>query len=968
MNDKNHSQNKDDLSPDNSLWAKFVDQHGQVAHSENPEATETDPQIDLTSQMLDDLELDGQLRMLGRMSGSDDNSFTHRVVAQTHPELDPVQPDRPRLPFIKPSLVNGISEEITETSLEPLTDQPVDDRVDSPPAPPSLDPPRRRKLALFASLAATLLIGCFIGSMWLFGPAPEIADSKAPSLDAKNTGVLKGIADLPNNSQEDDVKAILEHDGDTDRFAADEDFAVLPKEENLDSDAFTASNAGTDQENWNRFLESTNDPKINWTPSLVDAEQKVDAAADSNEPSVNPFGNENNLEDQIVETSEPYDPSDSSKFVWNLAIQFRPDGMGAVALNGRPVQAIFLQDNSAFLLRRIAGELKRRVQFLEDRLGSGMSGSVDLGFSSFRFENISELDDTIDKVSRSIAADLDVRSLGVGDLMQLRNGYRKLMWANPNNIGSIDLANKNLAFYTEDEAFTICSVLSDSEAILQDLAKKRLAWEKDKGIEPTPSKLRNSIAPKAFAIFANSGRLNLPDPRLSDPSLARIQNFGPAELTGMLRAAPSLELFRNVNEFQQAKDFVYSNGSPAMKMRLAIEKIDRVLENPSYIVEENKQELLNREKRRLTSEIRREASRQSIPGDAAAMEPLRDVLAKRTDLHGLPITMGKDRYSDANERRDLSQVSSSLGRMIGQFNGSLGSRDVAQNDAFRNLSINKAVAYCVENSSEQKLKTIDQILQIDHPRLRLEFIEALQKSGSAAAIELIANKAKFDLEPEIRIAATDALAGIEPTKYRKHLLEGFKYPWHVVAEHSAEALVRLDDQDAVPELIGMLDLPHPQFPTRINGQLAQRELVGINHMRNCLMCHAPSLSSLDSSRGVIPHTSRPLPPHYYDPEGSGDLVPFTVRADVTYLEQDFSVLQHVENSGPWPRTQRFDYVVQNKKLTEVEAARAVERISQVPNRNRNAIIFALRELTGETPEDNSSQHWRAITERDNGQN
>ena len=38
MNDKNHSQDKDDLSSDNSLWAKFVDQRGQVAHSENPEA------------------------------------------------------------------------------------------------------------------------------------------------------------------------------------------------------------------------------------------------------------------------------------------------------------------------------------------------------------------------------------------------------------------------------------------------------------------------------------------------------------------------------------------------------------------------------------------------------------------------------------------------------------------------------------------------------------------------------------------------------------------------------------------------------------------------------------------------------------------------------------------------------------------------------------------------------------------
>jgi len=496
-------------------------------------------------------------------------------------------------------------------------------------------------------------------------------------------------------------------------------------------------------------------------------------------------------------------------------------------------------------------------------------------------------------------------------------------------------------------------------------------FEEAKGIEPTPSKLGNSIAPKAFLTFANYGKLNLPDPRLLDRSLAGIQNLGPSELTRMLRDAPSLELFRDVNEFQQAKDFVYSNGTPAMKLRLEIDKIDRLLQARPVVVTEQAQTVLRDKKISLTSALRREARIRPVPGNSAAMETLGDVLAKRTDLHGLPLNIGVKRYSDANEIEDLSQVSSTLGRMIGQFNGSLGSRDVAQNDAFRNLSIKQAVAYCVRNPTAQKLKTIDQILQIDHPRLRLEFINALRKSDSAAAIELIANKAKFDLEPEIRVAATDALADIEPEKYRKHLLEGLKYPWHVVAEHSAEALVRLDDQDVVPELIEMLDLPHPQFPVSVNGQLEQRSLVGINHMRNCLMCHAPSLSSMDSSRAEIPHTSRPLPATYYGRLTGGvgeDPVPFTARADVTYLEQDFSVVQRVENSGPWPRDQRFDYVVQNKKLTEVEAAKAVERISQTPNRNRNAIIFALRKLTGETPEDNSSRHWRAITERDNGQN
>ena len=406
-----------------------------------------------------------------------------------------------------------------------------------------------------------------------------------------------------------------------------------------------------------------------------------------------------------------------------------------------------------------------------------------------------------------------------------------------------------------------------------------------------------------------------------------------------------------------------------MKLRHSIDIIDRRLEHPANDnASESLRTMLNDEKGSLTAKMRREVLMRPIPGDGVTMEPLRNFLTKRTDLHGLPLTMGKECYSDTNEISDLGQVSFLLGRMIGQFNGSPGSRNVAQNDAFRNLSIKQAIAFFTKNPSSQKLRTIDQIIQIDHPRLRLEFIDKLQKSGSDAAIELIANKAKFDLEPEVRSAATDALSDIAPEKYRAHLFEGLKYPWHVVAEHSAEAFVRLNDQDSIPKLIEMLDLPHPQFPTKINGQFGQRELVSINHMRNCLMCHAPSMSSMDSTRGLIPHTSRPLPQHYYDVTAGADPIPFSVRADITYLEQDFSVMQRVEDSGPWPRTQRFDYVVQNRKLTDAEATKEAERIWQMPNRNRNAIIYALRELTGEAPEDNSSQNWRSITDRDNGRN
>ena len=52
-----------------------------------------------------------------------------------------------------------------------------------------------------------------------------------------------------------------------------------------------------------------------------------------------------------------------------------------------------------------------------------------------------------------------------------------------------------------------------------------------------------------------------------------------------------------------------------------------------------------------------------------------------------------------------------------------------------------------------------------------------------------------------------------------------------------------------------------------------------------------------------PPPGGPTSPQYYDGDG------IFVRADVTYLRQDFSVMQSVENPGKWPALQRFDFLV-----------------------------------------------------------
>jgi hypothetical protein len=141
------------------------------------------------------------------------------------------------------------------------------------------------------------------------------------------------------------------------------------------------------------------------------------------------------------------------------------------------------------------------------------------------------------------------------------------------------------------------------------------------------------------------------------------------------------------------------------------------------------------------------------------------------------------------------------------------------------------------------------------------------------------------------------------------------------------------------------------------------ELVRINHMRNCYLCHAASQapSPLEVSiagktpaglkkqiayeepcRGLVPRAGRALPVAYYADRAGGDFV----RADITYLHQDFSVSQHVANATPWPETQRYDYLVRSRKATPEEVASLAKQPADSSYPQRNAVLYALRNLTG----------------------
>jgi hypothetical protein len=238
------------------------------------------------------------------------------------------------------------------------------------------------------------------------------------------------------------------------------------------------------------------------------------------------------------------------------------------------------------------------------------------------------------------------------------------------------------------------------------------------------------------------------------------------------------------------------------------------------------------------------------------------------------------------------------------------------------------------------------------------------------ATQALARLALFSAEEEVRRPALEALKGRRKQDYQAILMQGFHYPLPEVAERAAVAVATLKHEDLVPQLVDLLDEPDPRLPTAkpVDGQRVWvvREVVRINHHRNCMLCH-PSSAPLSPAKmddkgefvkqilaqvtvAPVPLPGEPLPPPSagYDPNrGSSDLL---VRIDATYLRQDFSLMQEVANATPWPKLQRFDFFVRNRVLTQEEAeqyrSRAPQPQSNAGNPYQQAVVSALRELTG----------------------
>jgi hypothetical protein len=269
-----------------------------------------------------------------------------------------------------------------------------------------------------------------------------------------------------------------------------------------------------------------------------------------------------------------------------------------------------------------------------------------------------------------------------------------------------------------------------------------------------------------------------------------------------------------------------------------------------------------------------------------------------------------------------------------------------------------------------RVAALMQVLAPESPDMRLGLVKYLSTVAHVEATRALARMVLFSAEDEVRQAAIDALKVRRERDYTEVLLKGLHYPLPAVARHAASAMVSLERTDLLPQLVALLDEPDPRAPVvkEVNKKKTPvvRELVRINHHRNCLLCHAPGNTGKVGSEALtaaVPVPGEPLPsPSEGYRTSSPDVL---VRIDVTYLRQDFSMFQPVADASPWPEMQRFDFLVRTRPLTDDEADAYREKLTrrepgQLSPYHRVALT-ALRELTGKDTEP-SAAAWRKLLE------
>jgi hypothetical protein len=348
------------------------------------------------------------------------------------------------------------------------------------------------------------------------------------------------------------------------------------------------------------------------------------------------------------------------------------------------------------------------------------------------------------------------------------------------------------------------------------------------------------------------------------------------------------------------------------------------------------------------------------------------LLAKRTDLSGMPMAMG-DSCRLTPERglqflAELQTLRVAMGRHLGDLAVELSRTNATQPEA--------------------RIAALMQVLGPESTQRRQQMIQVFSGIPHKDATRALANLAIFSEEEPVRKAALEALKARDQKEFSDILLKGLNYPWPAVAQRTGDAIAKLKRNDLLPQLVDMLEAPDPRAPQikKINGEKVSvvRELVKVNHLRNCLLCHAPAdgASTAGPKMEEVKFPGSKLPGNFAGgnltapvplpnqqlptPSPSGGYGQFSipgtlVRIDVTYLRQDFSVKLPVADAKPWPDSQRFDFLVRTRQITEKEANayRDLLRPAKGLSPYQQVAVTTLRTLTGQDAEPTAAA-WRRM--------
>jgi HEAT repeat protein len=260
----------------------------------------------------------------------------------------------------------------------------------------------------------------------------------------------------------------------------------------------------------------------------------------------------------------------------------------------------------------------------------------------------------------------------------------------------------------------------------------------------------------------------------------------------------------------------------------------------------------------------------------------------------------------------------------------------------------------------EAVPALTQILMHEDTPLRLMLVELLSEIEGPNATIKLAQRAVFDTSNQVREEAIAALRDRPRELIRPVLIYALRYPWPPAAVHAAEALVALGDKDAAPLLAAQLGKPDPsEAYTTADGRLMIRDVVRINHIENCLLCHMPAFNGRDPVVGIDPITRRASTTvenpntHYGKPIVTQNRPGIwannlLIRADVQFLRQDFSVTFPLKPVFGTLQGRRVDFVVRTRQLKgeELRDWRKKEHTIASTYPQRESVLKALRALTG----------------------